>query len=94
MVASFHVAMATPNLYRQEIVRTTLDTFTQYITPMPVIQNGAILPSDRPGLGIELNHAMIERHLVDRDDPVTMWGRWRGLYRGLPGGSPLVWRNS
>ncbi|HLZ07074.1 MAG TPA: mandelate racemase/muconate lactonizing enzyme family protein, partial [Chloroflexota bacterium] len=89
MVASFHVAMATANLYRQEIVRTALDTFSQFIMPMPEIRNGAMLPSDRPGLGIELNHDMVRRHLVDRDDPVTMWPSWRGLYRGLPGGSPI-----
>ena len=37
---------------------------------------------------LELNHDVIARHLVDRDDPVTMWGRWRSLYQGLPGGSP------
>jgi galactonate dehydratase len=92
MVASFHVSMATANLYRQEFVRSTYETFARFIHPMPTIQNGSILPSDRPGLGIELNHEEIARHLVDRDDPVTMWGRWRGLYSGLPGGSPLVWR--
>jgi galactonate dehydratase len=92
MVASFHVSMATANLYRQEFVRTTADTFAKFIHPMPVIRDGAILPSNRPGLGIELNHEMVSRHLVDPDDPVTMWGSWRNLYRTLPGGSPLVWK--
>jgi galactonate dehydratase len=94
MVASFHVSMATANLYRQEIVRDSLDTFSQFISPLPEIRNGAMLPSDRPGLGIVLNHDLIERHLVDRDDPVTMWPGWRGLYRGLPGGSPIAGKPS
>jgi galactonate dehydratase len=89
MVASFHVSMTTPNLYRQECVHTWFPTFAQFITPMPAIRDGAIFPSGRPGLGIELNHAMIARHLVDKDDPVTMWPRWRSLYRTLPGGSPI-----
>jgi L-alanine-DL-glutamate epimerase-like enolase superfamily enzyme len=81
MVASFHVSMATPNLYRQECVHGWFDTFAQFIEPMPAIRNGAIWPSDRPGLGIELNRDAIRSHLVDRDDPVTMWPRWRNVYR-------------
>jgi galactonate dehydratase len=94
MVASFHLSLATPNLYRQECVRPALDTFARFISPMPVIENGAILPWDGPGLGIELNHELVQQHLVDRDDPITMWGRWRSLYRTLPGGSPIVWRTT
>jgi len=90
MVASFHVSMATPNFYRQECVHDWFDTFAQFIEPMPTIRDGVIWPSDRPGLGIELNREMVDAHLVDRDDPVTMWPRWRALYRGLPGGAPSV----
>ena len=90
MVASLHVSMATPNLYRQECVHSAFETFARFIHPMPLIRDGAIFPSDRPGLGIELNRDMVQRHLVDRDDPTTMWTRWRQLYRTLPGGSPLA----
>jgi galactonate dehydratase len=92
MVASAHVALATPNLYRQECVHQWFDTFAQFIHPMPTIENGTIVPPSGPGLGITLNREAIQRHLVDRDDPVTMWGRWRNLYRGLPERSPITWQ--
>lgn len=89
MVASFHVSLVTPNLYRQESVHTAFDIFSRFIMPMPSIHDGAIWPSDRPGLGIELNHDEVDKHIVDKDDPTTMWGAWRGIYQTLPGGSPL-----
>ncbi len=94
MVASFHVSIATPNLYRQECVHTVFDTFAQYIHPFPAVRDGAVWPSDRPGLGIELDHELINAHLVDMDDPVTMWPRWRRLYATLPGGSPVTFKRN
>lgn len=89
MVASFHVSITTPNLYRQESVHTAFDTFSRFITPMPAVQDGSMWPSARPGLGIELNHDEIDRHIVDKDDPTTMWGAWRKIYKTLPGSSPI-----
>jgi L-alanine-DL-glutamate epimerase-like enolase superfamily enzyme len=89
MVASFHVSITTPNLYRQESVHTAFDTFSRFITPMPAVQDGSMWPSARPGLGIELNYDEIDRHIVDKDDPATMWGAWRKIYKTLPGSSPI-----
>jgi hypothetical protein len=36
------------------------------------IHNGAIWPSDRPRIGIELNHDEVDKHILDKDDPTTM----------------------
>ncbi|MBI4218904.1 MAG: hypothetical protein HY682_02090 [Chloroflexi bacterium] len=70
------VCMSTPNLYRQECVHTWFDTFAKMITPMFEIRNGAIYPSGRPGLGIELVKEEVNRHLVDVDDPKALPGWW------------------
>ncbi len=69
LMAAFHVCMATPNLYRQECIHTRFDDFSAYVTPMFEHHDGALWPSDRPGLGIELVHDVIEEYALDPDDP-------------------------
>jgi galactonate dehydratase len=67
IAAGFQVCMTTPNLYRQECLHTWFDTFARLITPMFDVRDGSIYPSDRPGLGIELNMDMVQRYLVNPD---------------------------
>ena len=62
--AAFQVCMATPNLFRQECIPTWFDDFAKIITPMFEYHDGALWPSDRPGLGIELVHEQVERYAV------------------------------
>jgi galactonate dehydratase len=69
LMAAFHVCMATPNLYRQECIHTRFDDFSTYVTPMFEHHDGALWPSDLPGLGIELVHDVIAEHALDPDDP-------------------------
>ena len=68
-MAGFHVCMTTPNLYRQECIHTWFDDFQKIVTPMFDCHDGAIWPSDRPGLGIELDHEAVARYAVDPSDP-------------------------
>ena len=79
IAAGFQVCMTTPNLYRQECVSDWFPAFEKIITPMFDIHDGAIWPSDRPGLGIELIHEEVERYAVDPDDPQ---GRMIAWYEG------------
>ncbi len=67
IAAGFQVCMTTPNLYRQECLHTWFDTFEKVINPMFDVRDGSIYPSDRPGLGIELNMEMVQRYLADPD---------------------------
>jgi galactonate dehydratase len=67
IAAGFQVCMTTPNLYRQECLHTWFDTFAKLINPMFDVRDGAIYPSDRPGLGIELNMDVVQQYLVDPD---------------------------
>ena len=69
LMAAFHVCMTTPNLYRQECIHTRFEGFASFITPMFEYHDGALWPSDRPGLGIELVHDVIAEHALDPDDP-------------------------
>ena len=72
IAAGFQVCMTTPNLYRQECVHTWFDVFGKIITPAFDVRDGAIFPSGKPGLGIELVHEEVERYRVDVDDPRAM----------------------
>ncbi|MEX0761997.1 MAG: mandelate racemase/muconate lactonizing enzyme family protein [Dehalococcoidia bacterium] len=77
IAAGFQVCMTTPNLYRQECLHTWFETFEKIITPMFDVREGAIFPTDRPGLGIELVHEEVERYLVEPDDPRAVPYHWR-----------------
>jgi 2-dehydro-3-deoxyphosphogalactonate aldolase len=65
IAAGFQVCMTTPNLYRQECLHTWFPVFEQVISPMFDVRDGAIFPSGRPGLGIELNIDVVEKYRVD-----------------------------
>lgn len=67
IAAGFQVCMTTPNLYRQECLHTWFDTFEKMINPMFDVRDGSIYPTERPGLGIELNMDSVQRYLVDPD---------------------------
>jgi galactonate dehydratase len=68
-LASVQVDFTMPNLYRQECVHEFFDAYAQIITPMFDWHDGAIWPSNRPGLGIELNREAIERYRIEPTDP-------------------------
>lgn len=74
IAASFQICMTTPNLYREEFASVNLTTAEKVITPVLDIRDGAIWPSDRPGLGIELIHEEVERYRVDVNDPRVLPG--------------------
>ena len=69
LMAAFHVCMTTPNLYRQECIHDWFEGFGEIITPMFDYHDGALWPSDRPGLGIELVHEVVAEHALDPSDP-------------------------
>lgn len=69
IMAGFHVCITTPNLYRQECIHSWFDSFAKIVTPMFDYHDGAIWPSDRPGLGIELNREAVAQYALDPADP-------------------------
>ena len=60
--------MTTPNLYRQECLHTWFKTFEKIINPMFTIENGAILPNNLPGLGLDLNIDEVKKYEVDPEN--------------------------
>jgi len=68
VMASVHVDITAPNLYRQECVHEFFDDYAQVITPMFDWSGGTIKRPDRPGLGIELIPEAIEKYTVDPFD--------------------------
>jgi L-alanine-DL-glutamate epimerase-like enolase superfamily enzyme len=64
-MAGFHACMTMPNLYRQECLHTWFEDFKKIVTPMFDYHDGAIWPSDRPGLGIALNHDALKQYQLD-----------------------------
>ena len=73
IMAGFQVCMATPNLYRQECLHTWFEDFAKIITPMFEYHDGAIWPSNRPGLGIELVHEAVAEFAIEPGDPRADW---------------------
>ena len=69
LMAAFHVCMTTPNLYRQEAMHDRFEAFAEFITPIFEYHDGALWPSDRPGLGIDLVHEVVEEYALDPADP-------------------------
>ena len=69
IVSGFHCMMTVPNFYRLECLHNWFPDFAKVITPMFDYHDGAIWPSDRPGLGIELDHEAMQEHLLDPWDP-------------------------
>ena len=68
IVAGGHVMMTVPNFYRLEIASLMTPHYNQCIDPPLDIRNGTFYPSDRPGLGVELNMDYIKAH------PDPDWG--------------------
>ena len=68
IMAAFHVCMTTPNLYRQECLHTMFEVFGRIVTPLFDYHDGAIWPSSRPGLGLELDHEGVARFAFDPSD--------------------------
>ena len=56
LMASLHLALASPNAIFQEVVRAFLATFYRdLVTELPVLDHGWLLPPTAPGLGTELS---------------------------------------
>lgn len=65
IMSGFHASMTIPNFYRLECIHTWFEDFAKIIRPMFDYHDGAIWPSNRPGLGIELNHDTIDEFQID-----------------------------
>lgn len=62
-VAAAHVALVTPNLYRQEIIGTWWQQQYQECLPVGLdIRGGELHLSERPGLGVELDLDYVAAH--------------------------------
>ncbi|MDP6822022.1 MAG: mandelate racemase/muconate lactonizing enzyme family protein, partial [Dehalococcoidia bacterium] len=64
IISGFHCSMTMPNLYRLECLHTWFDDFAKILDPMFRYEGDSILPTDEPGLGIALNHEVLDRYIV------------------------------
>jgi galactonate dehydratase len=74
IMAGAHVSITTPNFYRLECLHRWFPDFAKIITPMFTVRSGAIVLSDRPGLGFELDHEAAARYRVDPHSPAATPG--------------------
>ncbi|MFW6174584.1 MAG: mandelate racemase/muconate lactonizing enzyme family protein, partial [Chloroflexota bacterium] len=65
IIAGFHCSMTIPNFYRLECLHTWFGDFAKILDPMFEYEGEHITPSDRPGLGIALNHDAIGAYTLD-----------------------------
>lgn len=80
IAASFHLCMNIPNLYREECVHHWFPQFEQLIEPMFDVRDGCIYPNGKPGLGIDFNEEVMERHRIDVDAPEAQSRHWFGPF--------------
>ena len=60
--ANIHIGISTPNFLIQETIER-MDGFSAEILKEPIKwENGYILPPDKPGLGVELDEEVAEKH--------------------------------
>jgi galactonate dehydratase len=62
LVASAHLLMNLPNIYRLEVSARSLDRYNSVITEPLDLRDGYLHLLDKPGLGYELNHGYIAAH--------------------------------
>ncbi|HCV26721.1 MAG TPA: mandelate racemase/muconate lactonizing enzyme family protein [Dehalococcoidia bacterium] len=65
IMAGFHCSMTIPNFYRLECLHTRFPDFARIMDPMFEYDGKWINPTDRPGLGVALNHETLDEFLVD-----------------------------
>lgn len=63
ILAGAHVMMTVPNFYRVELVSSWLPQLNKFISHPLDIRDGVLHPSDRPGLGVELDVDYLDAHL-------------------------------
>ncbi len=86
-MAAVHCAAATENFIGLEHHFADVPFWSDLVTgvPTPLIQNGYIAVPDAPGLGIELNEAVIREHIVPDDpgyfEPTPEWDAERSWDR-------------
>lgn len=62
LAASLHVAMSTPNVVLQEVVRAYLSGwYRDLVTELPLVRDGYATLSARAGLGMQLSPALLQR---------------------------------
>ena len=80
--ACLHLNLASPNFGVQELPRRPGETMPDVVTGQPEWQDGYLLPSDRPGLGIEIDRDAVKNypfemtelpHLRRSDGSFTNW---------------------
>jgi galactonate dehydratase len=64
IMAGAHVSMTMPNFYRLEARRAQFSFYNAFLNEPLVVQNGELLVSRRPGLGITLNLDYLRAHEV------------------------------
>ena len=94
IVSGFHCSMTMPNLYRLECLHTWFDDFSKILDPMFKYEGDCILPSDKPGLGIALNHEVLEQYIVDPESFLRFGYNAPMSIQGPPPGPPKAIRPS
>jgi L-alanine-DL-glutamate epimerase-like enolase superfamily enzyme len=80
-MANLHCAAATENFLCLEFHSADVPWWEDLVTgvPKPIIDKGFAAPSERPGLGVELNDEVVKQHLLEPGyfEPTPQWDKDR-----------------
>ena len=65
LMAGAQVSITTPNFYRLEARRVTLDFYNAFLEEPIEVRGDALIVPARPGLGVRQNRAYLEAHEVE-----------------------------
>ncbi len=65
IMAGAQVMMTVPNFYKLETIRYDLSGYNKFMDVPLDIRNGDLYPSDRPGLGMNLDEEFLKAHAVE-----------------------------
>jgi len=62
ILAGAHTMMTVPNFYRVELISDRVPDLSKFINNPLDIRDGVLYPSERPGLGVELDEDFLDAH--------------------------------
>ena len=74
-MVNIHLGFATPNFLIQEVMRSDVPWRDDIITGVSAIANGYVLPSQAPGIGVEIDFEAARKHPYEEVKPIQWYHR-------------------
>ena len=71
--ASIQFATCTPNFLIQESIRSDVPWRNDVVNDPVIVKDGYVVPSERPGLGVEVNEQEAAKYPFQQEDLARYW---------------------